>query len=140
MENQVVAEEVCLKEFDEWCDSIGIDHDVNEMDEESREDFIKNRNTLIKACKKGLLSFGDGELEYTISDLSPDGFKGSVLKIGQPTGKIFTAMDNLKDTQSFKKLANVMSAITGKDVGYFDKLHASDWRVLQVISVFFITI
>lgn len=139
MENQV-AEEVCLKEFDDWCDSIGIDHDTNEMNEEDKEDFIKNRNTLIKACKKGRLVFSAGKIEYTISDLSPDGFKGTTLEIGQPTGKIFTAMDNLKDTQSFKKLANVMSAITGKDVGYFDKLHAGDWRVLQVISVFFITI
>jgi hypothetical protein len=33
-----------------------------------------------------------------------------------------------------------MGALTGKDNGYFDKLHAIDWKLLQAVVVFFITI
>ena len=41
-EKQVVADEVCEKEFIEWCDANGIDYDVSNMNEESAEAFNNN--------------------------------------------------------------------------------------------------
>ncbi|MCR4631410.1 MAG: hypothetical protein K5786_07235 [Treponema sp.] len=139
-EKQVVADEVCEKEFNEWCEANGIDYDVSNMNEESAEAFNKNKSTMKNAAKAGRLVFDGGKLEYTVSAKSPENYAGNVLKIGEPTGKIFTAMDGLKETQLFKKQTCVMSALTGKDTGYFDKLHASDWKLLQAIVVFFLTI
>ena len=45
-EKQVVADEVCEKEFIEWCEANGIDYDVSNMNEESAEAFNKNKSTL----------------------------------------------------------------------------------------------
>ena len=139
-DKQVIADEVCEKEFNEWCDANGIDYDTANMNEDDKDGFNKNKATIIKAAKTGRLVFDGGKLECTISNLSPEGFAGQKINIGQPTGKIFTAMDGLKDTQLFKKQTSVMSALTGKDNGYFDKLHAIDWKLLQAVVVFFITI
>lgn len=139
-EKQTIAEEVCEKEFNEWCEANGIDNDVSNMNDEDQKGFKNLKDPMIKAAKSGRLVFDGAKLEYTISNLSPEGFAGTVLKIGVPSGKIFTAMDGLKETQLFKKQVSVMSVLTGKDIGFFDKIHPVDWKVLQAVVAFFISI
>lgn len=140
MADEVIAKEQAEKEFEDWCEACGIDCDVANMDDESASDFTEKKKRIIKACMSGLLVFDDGNIVYTISNKSPENFAGVQLKIGQPSGKLFTAMDGLKDTQLFKKQCCVMSAMTGKDNGFFEKLHAKDFKLLQTIAVFFLTI
>lgn len=139
-EKQVVADEVCEKEFIQWCDENGVDYDETAMNDESLVGFKKNKQTILKACKEGRLVFDGGCIEYTVSNKSPEGFSGTVLKIGQPSGRIFTATDGYKETELFKKQVSIMSALTGKDLKFFDKLHAIDFRVLQAVVLFFLTI
>lgn len=142
MENKefVVAEDVATKDFEDWCEANGIEYDTDSMTEEEIADFNSHKKPIIKACMNGNLAFNNGEIDYTISKYSDTGFAGTVLHVGKPTGKIWSSLDGFKETQPIKKMVSVMSALTGKDLGYFDKLAAVDWKVLQGIVVFFLTI
>lgn len=140
-EEFVVAEEIANKDFENWCELNGIEYDTGDMNEEEIKDFQTNKKPIIKACMRGNLIFNDnGEIDYTISNYSASGFAGTVLHIERPTGKIFSSLDGFKDTQNIRRAVSVMSALTGKDLGYFDKLSAVDWKVLRGIVTFFLTI
>lgn len=140
MADEKVAREEAEKEFDNWCDVTGIDRETANMNDEDLKGFEDGKKRLVDACVIGLLVFDDGNIEYTISSRSPENFAGVTLKIGQPNGKLFRAMDGMKETESFKKLNCVMSAMTGKDNGFFDKIHATDYKLLQAIAGFFLSI
>lgn len=140
MADEVVAKEQAEKEFENWCEITGIDYEVANMNEEDAKDFETLKKRLVDACRAGRLVFSDGDIEYTVSERSPENFAGTKMTIGQPMGSLFTAMDGMKETQNFKKLNCVMSAMTGKDNGFFNKIHATDYKVLQAIASFFLSI
>ncbi|MBR4159916.1 MAG: hypothetical protein IKT97_07700 [Spirochaetia bacterium] len=129
-EKEMAFEEV---EFENWCDANDLEKDVSVMKEDLAEAFIDLKKRFIKAMKQQRLVVKGQELEYTVSKFSPDGFSGEVLTIKAPRGNAFigTSDDSAKKTMAF------MSAMTGKDIGYFGKLDIRDYLFLAgVVGAF----
>jgi len=124
-------------EFNTYCENNGIENNTAEMDEEKLDLFKDIKNRFIKACMAGRVEVDGRSIKYKVSEFSPDGFKGEILKMTRPAGQAFAAMDDYKDNQRQKQSMAFISAMTGKDVGYFKKIDIVDYRFLSdVVNLF----
>jgi hypothetical protein len=88
----------------------------------------------------GRIEVSGTSLKYTISDFSPEGYKGEVLTLKRPGGHAFSSMDDFKEKQSIHKLLAYFTAMTGKDVKYFSKLDTKDWKFVNSIANLFLSL
>lgn len=135
-----ISRELAEKEFNTFCDNNGIEHDESVLDTDDIETFKEIKKQFLAACIKGRVEVDGRDLKYTISEYSPDGFKGEVVTIKRPKGSAFSAMDSSKDREGIKKLHQFISAQTGKDVSYFTKIDVLDWKFFQAISQLFLSL
>ena len=121
------------QEFENWCDANELETDVSKMKEELVGAFEDRMKRFTKALKQQRLVVKGEELEYTVSKVSPDGFAGDKLTIKAPRGNAFIGTSD----DSAKKTMALMSAMTGKDIGYFGKLDIRDYLFLAgVVGAF----
>ena len=104
MNDEKITRELAEQEFVSYCESNDIDCDESAMNEEDADAFKPIKESFIKACRAGRVVVDGKNLEYTISDFSPQGYAGNKLTIGRPNGSAMLAMDGYKDTQSMHKL------------------------------------
>ena len=62
------------------------------------------------------------------------------MKIGAPSGAIYSGMDGYKETQNVHRLNGAMSAMTGLDVGIFPKLDLRDYSFFKAVVQLFLSI
>ncbi len=121
------------QEFENWCNANELETDVSKMKEELVGAFEDLKKRFTKALKQQRLIVKGEELEYTLSKFSPDGFAGDKLIIKAPRGNAFIGTSD----DSAKKTMALMSAMTGKDIGYFGKLDIRDYLFLAgVVGAF----
>lgn len=132
-----MSEELAMQEIERWADDNDIDLYVTVKDGTKLLDAGAPK--LIKAIRRGSLIVNDNcEFEYTVSDKSPAGYAGKKLVIKRPTSAAYMALDSYKDQQSVHKTFALLSSMTGMDVGWFAKLDNIDYKILNIITSFFI--
>lgn len=133
----VMSEELAMQEIERWAEDNDIDLFVTGKDGEKLLDASIPK--LVKALQNGSLVLNDnGDLEYTVSAKSPEGFAGERLVLTTPTGAAYIAMDSYKEQQTVHKTLAIASAITGKDVNWFSRLSNVDYKIVNAIVGFFI--
>jgi hypothetical protein len=135
-----IDRETAENEFIRYCDSNGIEHNEDELNEEELELFKDIKKRFIKACTEGRVEVDGRNLKYTLSEFSPEGFKGEVVTIKRPGGNAFSAGDSFKEKESIKRLQGFLSAQTGKDVSYFTKIDVLDWKFFNAIASLFLSL
>ena len=134
---ELMTEEMALDELKNWAEDN--DLDIFLTDDKGR---VVIDNALLKLAKKmqeGVLSINDNkELEYTVSERSPAGYAGEKLTFKSPDGSAFIATDKFKEQEGAHRLLAVASAMTGQDIRWFAKLNHSDYKVVTLVTSFFI--
>lgn len=139
-ETQTISSETAERDFNSWCEAVGIEFDAAEANEEEVKDFARLKKTIVKAIQERRCVVDGDSLEYTLGNYETDFMNHKTVKIAPPTGKLFLGMDGYKDTQQMHKLYGAMSALSGLDVGVFSKMKIVDWKFFQAVLVLFLSI
>ena len=130
-----ISKETANRDFESWADALGIEYDMDGMNTEEKSDFERLKSPIIKAIVDG------NSLEYTIKTCAAaEGLAGRNVKIGAPSGAIYSGMDGYKETQNVHRLNGAMSAMTGLDVGIFPKLDLRDYSFFKAVVQLFLSI
>lgn len=136
-----ISKEVANKDFENWADALGIEYDTDGMNAEEKADFERIKAPIIKAIVDGRCVVDGNSLEYTIKTCAAaEGLAGRNVKIGAPSGAIYSGMDGYKETQNVHRLNGAMSAMTGLDVGIFPKLDLRDYSFFKAVVQLFLSI
>lgn len=136
-----ISKEVANKDFENWADALGIEYDMDGMNSEEKADFERIKAPIIKAIVDGRCVVDGNSLEYTIKTcVAAEGLAGRNVKIGAPSGAIYSGMDGYKETQNVHRLNGAMSAMTGLDVGIFPKLDLRDYSFFKAVVQLFLSI
>ena len=136
-----ISKEVANKDFENWADALGIEYDTDGMNAEEKADFERIKAPIIKAIVDGRCVVDGNSLEYTIKTCAAaEGLAGRNVKIGAPSGAIYSGMDGYKETQNVHRLNGAMSAMTGLDVGVFQKLDLRDYSFFKAVVQLFLSI
>lgn len=134
MENNVVAHEVALDEFNRFCDLMDIDRNEDAMTEEDAKSFQEPRDVLVKAIMQGGLVINeDGEPVYSPKN-SP---KVGTLTFREPNGADYMAMDRKKDGQNIAKMWTLAESVTKSTPGTIANLRNRDLKVVRAIMQLF---
>lgn len=129
-----------VKDFESWCDAVGIDYDESSMSSEDQKGFVDLKNRIVKAIQEGSCVVDGDKIEYTLGNRYEGQMAGMKIIVGMPTGRVFLGMDGYKDTQAIHKLHGAMSALTGFDVGFFAKMNIKDWKFFQSVLTLFLAV
>ena len=136
-----ISKETANKDFESWADALGIEYDTDGMNAEEKADFERIKAPIIKAIVDGRCVVDGNSLEYTIKTcVAAEGLAGRNVKIGAPSGAIYSGMDGYKETQNVHRLNGAMSAMTGLDVGIFPKLDLRDYSFFKAVVQLFLSI
>lgn len=136
-----ISKEIANRDFETWADAIGIDYDTDGMNEEDKASFERLKAPIIKAITDGRCVVDGNTLEYTIKTCAKaEGLVGRNVKIGAPSGAIYTGMDGFKETQNVHRLNGAMSAMCGLDIGVFPKLDIRDYSFFKSVVQLFLAI
>ena len=134
---EVMNEELALQEIERWADENDIDIYVKGQNGETMLDASIPK--LIRKIQSGALVVNDeNDFVYTVSDKSPSGYAGTKLVFATPDGGAFMAMDKFKEHEGIHKTLAVASAITGQDIRWFANVAHNDYKVISIITSFFI--
>lgn len=127
--------DVAENEFDRFMDAMALDDKCENLSEEDKEGFEKNKRVVIKALRKGSLIINDnGEPVFTPTRSEDK----KQITFYEPTGAIFTAQDKRKDTEMFAKLNLSMGNMTKTHASLFVKMAVSDLQICQAIFTLFL--
>ena len=136
-----ISKETANRDFESWADALGIEYDTDGMNAEEKADFERIKAPIIKAIVDGRCVVDGNSLEYTIKTCAAaEGLAGRNVKIGAPSGAIYSGMDGYKETQNVHRLNGAMSAMTGLDVGIFPKLDLRDYSFFKAVVQLFLSI
>jgi hypothetical protein len=124
------------QEFSNYCEANEIDHSEEDMNDDSREDFLKIKKRFIKAVNDNRLIVDGTKLVYTVSKFSPA--VGDQITVNRPIGKDFLAMDGFKDTQQMQKFNAFVASTCGKEKSYISRLDFVDRQFLDDVSRLFL--
>jgi len=131
---QRVANEVAEAEFQRFAETMDLEVDPAEMNEEDRKGFELQKRRMIKAIEAGSLAINDaGEPVFspTRSDCGP-------ITFSEPTGAAFMAMDQKKKTEDVGKMYAIMASISGQPAGTFAKMKNADLKVCMAVVTLFL--
>lgn len=136
-----ISKETANRDFESWADALGIEYDMDGMNAEEKADFERIKSPIIKAIVDGRCVVDGNSIEYTIKTCAAaEGLVGRNVKIGAPSGAIYSGMDGYKETQNVRRLNGAMSAMTGLDVGIFPKLDLRDYSFFKAVVQLFLSI
>ena len=132
-----IDEKTAEIEFNNFCEMWSIDNDTNEMNEEDKANFEKQKSVLVKAFRKGLLILDreNRSLVYTISERSEKA--GEIVKMKGMKGSDLMAADRYKENDLVHKTQSVIASMANVPVSYISSLDMSDLNVLQSCMILF---
>lgn len=134
-----MSEELALEEVKRWAELNDIDISGAGVGADGKQEFDAIVPRLVRAVQQGRLAVNDdGDFEYTVSARSPEGFAGETITLTAPNGAAYMALDKFKDEQGVHRTLALASAMTGKDIAWFGRLHNSDYKIVVYIVSFFI--
>ena len=124
------------QEFANWCEANEIDHDENDMDEESLKDFLRIKKRFVKTVKVKRLVVDGTMLIYTVSKFSKAA--GTQLTISRPDGANIIAMDGNKGAGQLQKFQGYLASIAKTEKSFIARLDISDYQFLADIGTLFL--
>lgn len=132
--SQTVDRETAEQEFVRFCDMMDLDLEAEDMTEDDRASFTRQRETILAAIESGHVSVDD-EGQPTIHLKKPVG-EMSTLTLYEPTGSTFLARD--KGKQDVSKMYSMITDMAHVPPGSLAKLKNRDLKVIQAIAVLFL--
>ena len=130
-----VAKEVAEQEFNRFVDSMDLDVDPADMDEDDRKGFTQQKDRVIAAIQSGALVIKDsGEPVFTPQRTND----ADAITFHEPTGASLMAMDRKKKTEDIGKLYAAMGDITKTHANVFSKMKMADLKVCMAITTLFL--
>ena len=134
-----MSETLAENEFLRWAENADISVDTSDMNDEEKATFESLKRRIVKSIVKGQTIVNDDDnLEVTLSAKNPAGYAGEKLTFEPPTAQAYIGIDNFKAHQTIHKMIAVMSAMTGKDIGFFSKIANNDFKIFMAIATFFL--
>ena len=132
-----IDEKTAEIEFNNFCEMWSIDNDTNEMNEEDKANFEKQKSVLVKAFRKGLLILDreNRSLVYTISERSEKA--GEIVKMKGMKGSDLMAAYRYKENDLVHKTQSVIASMSNVPVSFISSLDMSDLNVLQSCMILF---
>ncbi len=130
-----IAKEVVEQEFNRFVESMDLDVDPADMDEDDRKGFTQQKDRVMAAIQSGSLVIKDnGEPVFT-----PQRTNGAdAITFHEPTGASLMAMDRKKKTEDIGKLYAAMGDITRTHANVFSKMKMADLKVCMAITTLFL--
>ncbi len=130
-----IAKEVAEQEFNRFVDSMDLDVDPADMDEDDRKGFTQQKDRVIAAIQSGALVIKDsGEPVFTPQRTND----ADAITFHEPTGASLMAMDRKKKTEDIGKLYAAMGDITKTHANVFSKMKMADLKVCMAITTLFL--
>lgn len=133
--NNKLAKEVAEAEFQRFADTMALDVDVSEMDEDDRKGFQQQKAIIISALMSGALVINEeGEPTFTpqrTKDAAPVTFT-------EPTGASLMAMDRKKKSEDIGKLYATMADMSGTHSSTFSRMKMADLKVCMAVTTIFL--
>ena len=130
-----IAKEVAEQEFNRFVESMDLDVDPADMDEDDRKGFNQQKDRVITAIQSGALVIKDsGEPVFTPQRTND----ADAITFHEPTGASLMAMDRKKKTEDIGKLYAAMGDITKTHANVFSKMKMADLKVCMAITTLFL--
>ena len=138
-EKATMSAELAEQEFNDWAENMGLEVEADESRSETDETVLANGKKLfIRALTKGnAVIDDDGNFIYTVSKFSPEGYKGSEVKITTPPPRSLV-QGGKKSNEGMQRVLSVASGMTGKDTGWFLNLGLPDFKFFAGIAGLFL--
>lgn len=135
---EVMSVELAEKEFADWAENIGLEVDDENRSETDETVLASGKKLFIRAMTKGNAVVNDeGNFVYTVSNKSPDGYKGTDVEVTLPPPRAFVS-GGKKETSGMQRILSVASGMTGKDSGWFMNLALPDFKFFMGIAGLFL--
>ena len=130
-----IVKEVAEQEFNRFVESMDLDVDPADMDEDDRKGFTQQKDRVISAIQLGSLVIKDsGEPVFTPQRTND----ADAITFHEPTGASLMAMDRKKKTEDIGKLYAAMGDITKTHANVFSKMKMADLKVCMAITTLFL--
>lgn len=130
-----IAKEVAEQEFNRFVESMDLDVDPADMDEDDRKGFTQQKDRVMAAIQSGALVIKDsGEPVFTPQRTND----ADAITFHEPTGASLMAMDRKKKTEDIGKLYAAMGDITKTHANVFSKMKMADLKVCMAITTLFL--
>lgn len=124
-----ISPEVAAQELEKFFTAMGLDFDVDGMDEASREAFESAKADLVAAMGTGKLHINsEGQAVFTTRE-------GKQLTFREPTGASLMAMDSVRGGDT-NRLVAFMQDVTGSNPGEFAKMNLRDFKICAAVANF----
>lgn len=134
----VMSKELAQEAIDQWADENGIELDADILGEDTMQTIQPFVARIVRAFMNGALVVNDnGNLVYTVSTLSGEGFAGEHVEIKSPKGDGFIPSGKRKADEIYR-LVEITASMTGKDTGWFLKLSGNDFKVFIAVTSLFL--
>lgn len=131
-----ISAETAEKEFLRWADAMDFELDAD--DEKDAANLESSKKKITRAVEKGSCAVNDeGNLVYTVSKQSPEGYAGEDIVISRPNARGYIQGAGKKDG-GISMTLGVMSGMTGKDTGWFSNLALKDFNFFSAVAYFFL--
>lgn len=135
MEESKINKEMSEQEFNRFGDAMGLDFEIDYMDEDDIKEFNKQKRVFINAISKGSLTINDdGEPTFTPQRSEA---KDSVT-FKEPTGATLKSIDNVKATHNVGKMYTIMGEMTKTSASTFSKMKKPDLDVCLAVTTLFL--
>ena len=135
MPNKIAAD-VAEAEFLRFTETMDLDVDKADMDEDDARGFEKQKARIIKALMAGSLVINDdGEPVFTPCQSGPDAVP---ITFHEPTGASLMAMDGKKKNADVSKMFSVMGNMTKTSSATFSKMVNRDLNVCLAVTTLFL--
>lgn len=130
--NVTIDKEFASNEFDRWTDAMDLDLDPNDMDQDDKDGFMKQKRRIIKAMISGSLVINTvGEAVYTPTN--PKTKHKDAITFHERTGASLMAMDGKKKGHDVTKMYAVLSNMCGVHQAVFAGMVGVDVKTCEAL-------
>ncbi|MBQ9238455.1 MAG: hypothetical protein IJ191_03960 [Treponema sp.] len=134
-----MSADLAEQEFNDWAESMGLEVTDESRSETDETVFSNGKKLFIRALSKGNAVVDDnGDFVYTVSKFSPEGYKGTDVKITLPPPRSLVAGGKKGNESGMQRVLSVASGMTGKDTGWFLNLALPDFKFFMGIAGLFL--
>lgn len=135
MKKSAIGHEVAETEFNRFVDSMNLDVNLENMNDDDRQGFHKQHKIIIDSIRRKDATINDnGEPTFTPTRTE----NSSMITFHEPTGASFMAMDSKRTDAHMSKIFAVMADMTKTDIGYFSKMKNADLKVCIAFATLFL--
>lgn len=125
-----VDKETAEIEFNRFAEAMDLDIDTDDMNEEDKNAFNRQKKRILRAIERGSLVINDGG-EAVFTPSNPKSGYSEPLTFHERTGASLMAMDNKKKNHDVAKTYAVLADMCKVNQSVFAKLAGSDIKLCE---------